>query len=1284
MFANISLFTRVIFFRIRIVLVLPIVWLYFVGHGTIEEVCGQAWGNPKRNNLTSNHPTNENQTSVSAQIITTAQVLGLLYQSDKLVTNPMNNKNQSTPKQRQNSAHRKLKIEPLEERAMLSVSGLVEVGQQPSGALSGNIAYIHAGHGWTATNLGNGAWSTQRTETPGTEIVEDFGNQDQMTFLADYLFRAGATVVPLRPIGHQLNEIILDNDDTEVTFSGAWSNSSNSVFFGDAGDTPYRFASTNATETAYARYRPNVTSAGFYPVYSWVHSGSDRAADQLYRVHHSGGTTEVTVNHRRVGDGLVYLGTYHFAEGTDGYVDISNRSNETGRVVIADMIRFGNGMGDIDRGGGVSGQSREDETGLYWVKWHVDHAQGIADTSYRTSNNDRTAAVSFSPRYATFMNRQADGVLSDRVFVSFHSNAGGTFSRGVLGLYNGNNDPATATPNQFLLADLLAREVNDDLVSLAGEYEHDWFDRGAVVALDRADIEFGEINNLRIGNEFDATIIETGFHDNQTDAEMLRDPNVLDAIARATYQGIVRYFNDVDGGATPEVMLPGEVTGVRAVTTAASSVTVSWTPPTASAANGDTATGYRIYMSIDGYGFDGGTFVSGGSTASHTFVGLDASAGVHYFKVVAVNAGGESAGSEVNAALPTAADANILIVNGFDRLGRSQNPVISFGGGTVERVRPRQSNSFDYIVQVAEAMEAFQPNSTIDSTSNEAITGGQVSLSDYDHVFWILGEESTADDTFSAAEQTAVSNFIAAGGNLFLSGAEIGWDLDSQNNGRAFYRNTLHATYSADDANTYNVSGTANSIFAGLAFSFDDGSQFYNAEFADVITPTNGSISAASYVGGTGGTAAIQFDGGTNSGDVVMLAFPFETITDETLRNTVLARVMEFFDVSGVATNTEIVLDNDDGPGVYTEIGAWITSGGVGYNGLTYRFASTANANTATWTTELPHAGTADIFVQHRIGTNRATNAVFNISTANGTVQTNINQRENDLTWVQLGTFDFNIGTITITLDAGASTGGSVAIADAVRISLHPESFSADFDSDSDVDSADFNIWQAGYGTQSGATSSTGDTDADGDVDGSDFLAWQQQYAPPAGTAALLANSTNTTSDALPLGVSPSNQEAFVETSSTVHEEVITLPEPTSLNNAFSANSPSTDLLNSTALPILPNEVSTGIATESIYRSLAIARYNLFMRQETLPLEIHFYGEVNSVKNGFVLQTTTEPPQHSNRNSVAFIHHEKNDEQAAPLARKSKEGDAHKLEEGVIVAKDFLFSLLKAHQENIN
>src|SRR5262249_23281785 len=147
---------------------------------------------------------------------------------------------------------------------------------------------------------GTGTWETQRGEN--NEMVEDLGNQDQMTMYVNYLFNAGATVVPLRPVGHQLNEVVMDNDDPGVTYTGSWNNSTSLIFSGSAGDVPYRYASVTASETATARYTPNIPVAGFYPVYTWVKDDTDRIS-QTYRVAHTGGIAQVNVDHSRVGKG---------------------------------------------------------------------------------------------------------------------------------------------------------------------------------------------------------------------------------------------------------------------------------------------------------------------------------------------------------------------------------------------------------------------------------------------------------------------------------------------------------------------------------------------------------------------------------------------------------------------------------------------------------------------------------------------------------------------------------------------------------------------------------------------------------------------------------------------------------------------------------------------------------------------------------------------------------------------------------------------------------------------
>ncbi len=824
---------------------------------------------------------------------------------------------------------RLLAFEPLEPRLTLAAAGLVPVGTQPTGTLSGKIVYTSGGHGW---DFLSGAWTPDRGTLLG--MNEAFGNQDQIVYYADYLLQAGATVVPMRPVGHQVNEVVLDNDSGGVTYTGTWSNNTAGPRwydedYGAGGDdaTKYRFASVSASETATAIYTPNIPTAGFYPVYTWVSPSSNRAS-QLYKINHTGGQTQIRVDHRLVGNGWVYLGTYHFNSGsstTEGSAVISNQS-ASGSNVIADAIRFGNGMGDLPRGSGgigtgsLSGQPREDEASIFWVyRGFGEHtaAQSSVSTVIGTSN------ISAPSNMAEHMNVDANP-FGTSVYVGFHSNATADGSaRGARGLMT--TSTTLRTPNQDDLALFLGRQINQDFVALAASaafnnlFGADWTWYGGS-SHTGDNLNFGEID-LGPAAEMDATIIEVAFHDNVDDAPILRDPKGRDQIARSVYQGTLEYFV-AHGGAT-NTSLPTAPNNVRAISNAEGEVTISWAagPNAPASVYGDNATGYRIFASSDGFGFDGGTFVNGGATTSATLAGYDPTK-PYYFRVVAENTGGQSKPSEVVTAFPSGGAKQVLIVNGFDRFDETQNfQYTSLPPNVInvdDRVWQRYSNSFDYVVQVHTAIQAAVPGVHVASTSNEAVISGAVNLTDYDTVIWISGEESTEDESFGSTEQTKVEQFIAAGGNLFVSGAEIGWDLDRTTGptaaDRAFYETTLKANYAGDDAGTYTTTPIAGGIFAGLpnivfsngaTFSTLDG-QYYDAEFPDVIAAQVGAEIALTYVGGAGGGAAIQVAGTGGRGSIVMFGFPFETITIAARRADIVDRVFDFF---GLAA---IVPDNAD------------------------------------------------------------------------------------------------------------------------------------------------------------------------------------------------------------------------------------------------------------------------------------------------------------------------------------------------------------------------------------
>ncbi|NOX37749.1 MAG: T9SS type A sorting domain-containing protein [Calditrichaeota bacterium] len=294
------------------------------------------------------------------------------------------------------------------------------------------------------------------------------------------------------------------------------------------------------------------------------------------------------------------------------------------------------------------------------------------------------------------------------------------------------------------------------------------------------------------------------------------------------------------------------------------------------------ATAYRLYTSTDARNFQSVDYPNNVIDLS----GLSPDS-VYYFKVSAVNANGESGVTELLAVRPTSGFAPILIVHGFDRTSGTRN-------------------TFDYIKRFAPSVARM--GYAFDACANEVIEEGFLNLSDYRAVIWISGEEGTADESFSAAEQSKVAAYLENGGYLFVSGSEIGYDLVAKGSqaDQNFYRDYLKAEYVRDKTGNYRVSGTAQGIFAGLSnIAFDDGSHgTYNVDYPDGIRPREGAVMALVYPGfdpATYGGAGIQYEGtfgsGTQTGKLVYLAVGFEAFYPESARDSLMARVLRFFDL---------------------------------------------------------------------------------------------------------------------------------------------------------------------------------------------------------------------------------------------------------------------------------------------------------------------------------------------------------------------------------------------------
>ncbi len=318
--------------------------------------------------------------------------------------------------------------------------------------------------------------------------------------------------------------------------------------------------------------------------------------------------------------------------------------------------------------------------------------------------------------------------------------------------------------------------------------------------------------------------------------------------------------------------------------------------------NDPNVTHYKVYTSANGISFNAPV-----TQIKTNLIFSPPLNQICYIKIAAYNStySVTSNISEVLAAVPCNYQDSVLVVNGFDRIVTG--------------------NTFDFLRQHGAAIKNCNKN--FSSATNEAIQDGILSLNTYKAVDWLLGKESTANETYNSNEQTLVQNYLKQGGNLFTSGSEIAWDLD--NNGTAsdksFFNNYLKAGYVADAPNSQastwykSINETTNSIFNfNDTIFYDNGTNgTYNVDYPDVINPMNGSVATLRYTNAGTSKAAVYFsglfNGGTANGKLVYFGFPFEAIYSVTKRNELMQGILNFFFSSSVITDLGLNDKNTSG-----------------------------------------------------------------------------------------------------------------------------------------------------------------------------------------------------------------------------------------------------------------------------------------------------------------------------------------------------------------------------------
>jgi len=212
-------------------------------------------------------------------------------------------------------------------------------------------------------------------------------------------------------------------------------------------------------------------------------------------------------------------------------------------------------------------------------------------------------------------------------------------------------------------------------------------------------------------------------------------------------------------------------------------------------------------------------------------------------------------------------------------------------------------------------------------------------MATFEAVVWFTGNNYTA--TLSAADQAALTAYLDGGGRLFITGQDIGYDI----NGDAFYADYLHAAYVQDDVELGAVLGNnVSPVGFGFAFDIQGGSgannQAYPSEI-DVLAPAlpayfyDPSVPAAAVttgvtkdvvVGGDGieasGAAGLSMDSGVYR--LVYFSFGFEGIAGATTRTEVMDRVLDWLQGFPEITH-EPLGDTEDTEHPY-EVTAIITS----------------------------------------------------------------------------------------------------------------------------------------------------------------------------------------------------------------------------------------------------------------------------------------------------------------------------------------------------------------------
>jgi hypothetical protein len=607
---------------------------------------------------------------------------------------------------------------------------LVKNVSSPTGSFSKGLQNNHIAlwqsHGWHYDQK-LGRWEWQRARI--FQTVEDLYTQSYvLPFLVPMLENAGANVLLPRERDYNKIEIIVDNDESiggkstykETNGKEKWGNTGIAGFANLRKmcmdyENPFRMGTARAVRTisqgkeSLATWNFDIPEKGKYGVYVSYQTLKNSSNDALYSVFHAGGKTDFRVNQQMGGGTWIFLGYFDFEKGSTQKITLSNKSSQDGKVVSADAVKIGGGMGNIARiphpeylavestsktdtskekkslasqinyTPQVSGYPRYAEGARYWMQW-----AGVPDTIYNRTEGMNDYTDDYVSR-GVWVNWLAGGssvlpkkeglqIPVDLAF-AFHSDAGtfwGDTIVGTLGIYmtHYNNEKFENGRSRWASRDLTELVMEEIVTDIRREFEPEW---------NRRQLWNRSYAEARIPN-VPTMLLELLSHQNFADMRYGLDPTFRFTVSRSIYKGMLKFLATQYN--RPYVVQPLPVKAFSAHFIGETQVKLSWQPTTDPAELSAKPDRYVIYTRMNGKGFDNGFVVHDNNVVLS--IQKDS---IYSFQVVAVNEGGRSFPSEtLSICRRSNQKGEVLIVNGFTRVSApfsfttSQDSIAGFLG----------------------------------------------------------------------------------------------------------------------------------------------------------------------------------------------------------------------------------------------------------------------------------------------------------------------------------------------------------------------------------------------------------------------------------------------------------------------------------------------------------------------------------------------------------------------------------------------------------------------------